>query len=202
MGSKTSFVIVSSPAPVHPKTTLIDEVIGSFSLVKDCDAASIIIVLDGYQICDYNRTKVGRVTRDLALRYEQYYENLKQSFTGPRFTIVKSEGLSIGFAMCVKLGLSLCKTDFAFIIQHDRLFIKNIDCIDRLVNIMEEKEHIRYIGFPTCINSNHDTVITQRYGLTSLISTCRVLLEESTTQSTYLLPLIFWYDLLYFIFTV
>jgi hypothetical protein len=79
--------------------------------------------------------KMGKVSQEIADNYEAYCTKLNESFAGSvrEVQIIRSP-THIGFAMAVKLGLQLCKTDFAIIMQHDRSFKKDVNDLEVLLD--------------------------------------------------------------------
>ena len=185
-----SVVIVSSPIPSHPDTFIIDSVIDSLNLIDGLERVNIVIILDGYVINDKVQTKKGKITTDMKLCYDEYYEKLKDKYCFPNFLIEKCEN-HLGFALAVKHGLALCRTDYALILQHDRKFVRRFSGISSLMECMEIHDHIRYIHFPTIMSSKH-TSLLQRYGLHPL--TNAELAYIPVSDECELRPLIFWYD--------
>ena len=193
LGSEISIVIITSPAPSNPRTTLIDRVIGSCCELLELVHSPFVIVLDGYFIEESARTKKGKVTSEMAANYEIYYNNLLRKYGGnKKFSFIKCSEHH-GFAMGVKIGLESCSTRYGLVLQHDRAFIKEFQFAKfaKLLQIMENYNHIRYIGFPTSMNYNHDLILHSQYKLFELASlNSRISLDEDLE----LLPLIFWYD--------
>ncbi len=71
--------------------------------------------------------------------------------------------------MCVKVGLELCKTEFALIVQHDRSFMAPFESLPAVLTCMDTFKHIRYVGFPTVNSVTHESVI-RNYGLQGLVA--------------------------------
>ena len=185
-----SILIISSPAPNHPSTSLIQRVIDSLQLLSHIDSCPILIVLDGYIVSSEARTKKGKVTDDLGRAYEEYYRRLTAEYDSPKVRILRCKS-HYGFAMAVKYGLENCQTQYALILQHDRVFCSRFDRIHDLIDVMENDETIRYIGFPTINNISHDEQIHSRYGLSCLNGdNVRISLGRGLS----LQPLIFWFD--------
>ncbi|KAJ3156099.1 hypothetical protein HDU86_004067 [Geranomyces michiganensis] len=67
-----SLILTTSPSPFHPSTTLLSTVLES---LKHCDGVadcSLTVIFDGYRTAEKGKLKRGRVTADLAPRYENY----------------------------------------------------------------------------------------------------------------------------------
>lgn len=185
-----SFIVVTSPSPSNPSTTLIDAAIDSFSMVAGTELCPIIIVLDGYKLSTENRTKKGRITEKSAELYKLYYQSLCDKYAGSRYIISRCDNHE-GFAHSVRHGLELCETSYAIIAQHDRIFDSQFFRINDLIQAMEEDASIRYIGFPTSTNINHDKIISTTYGLYCLN---KPNIKLHLGNNLYLQPLIFWFD--------
>lgn len=78
---------------------------------------------------------MGKVSPKIRDNYEMYCLELERVFSGSEFSLVRSP-THIGFAMAVKLGLQLCQTEFAVIMQHDRLFKKDVNVLGELLDSM------------------------------------------------------------------
>ena len=186
-----SIVVVTSPTPSMPCTALIDACIDSFKYINGLELSSIYIIMDGYKVCPTSRTKRGKTTEEMAIRYEEYHSALLEKYTDPRFTIVKAKQ-HMGFAHAVRMGLELCTTTYAMIAQHDRVFF---DChfnrLDELIEAMERDHTIRYIGFPTQSNASHDKLLSIEYKLYCLNSSA---IKRHLGGDLYLQPIIFWFD--------
>lgn len=176
---------------MQPSTAMIDAVINSVWKMLGESIFRTIIVLDGYKIESQSRTKKGKVTKEIAANYELYYNKLIEKYGTVNRTQVIRCLRHVGFAYAVKTGLELCKTTYAFVIQHDRIFRKLYSPISDLVHMMESYPHIRYIGFPSIMNCNHEIILNSKYSLSTLTSaTYKLAVDEKFS----LLPLIFWYD--------
>ena len=167
---RLTVVLVTSPAPSNPSLVLLKTVISSFSHLRDLSNCRVIIYFDGYTIHAEANTKSGRVTETMAASYEQYYINAQLEFSSQssQYQLVKSDK-HLGFAMCVKAGLELCKTEFALIVQHDRSFMAPFDSLPAVLACMDTFTHIRYVGFPTVNSVTHESVI-RNYGLQGLVA--------------------------------
>ena len=98
---------------------------------------------------------MGKVSSEIRDNYEIYCSQLEHIFSGPNYQIVRSP-THVGFAMAVKLGLQLCQTEFAIIMQHDRSFKKDVDelevLLDAMVSIfLADRMVIHYSYFSTHI---------------------------------------------------
>lgn len=186
-----SIVIITSPSPQNPSTCLIQKVIDSLKLFNELETCDVNIVLDGYVISSRARSKRGKITKEMALAYEEYYNELCIQYgENPRFSIARCDTHQ-GFAMAVKFGLSLCVTSYAIILQHDRRFCCSFNRIMDCIHAMEKDLTIRYIGFPSILNRTHDLQLHSRYNLSCLNSSDA---RKDLGDNLFLQPLIFWYD--------
>ena len=139
-------VIVTSPSPSIPSTTLIDSCIESiFEKVPELQKAKIMIVMDGYKLHPENKLKQGKITLELEARYNLYYDALKTKYHDPQFSIERLQK-HMGFAFAVKHALDTCSTSYAMICQYDRIFCCSFRRLHELIQTMELHDHIRYIG--------------------------------------------------------
>lgn len=186
-----TIVIISSPCSSHPETTLIDKAIRSFSKFTGLDQCSIVVILDGYVVRDTARTKKGQITNEMREQYEAYYQRLLLVYGNNSQIRIERSKHHLGFAMAVQLGLSLCTTTYGFVAQHDRVLLYPFHRLLDLIDLMRQKGHIRYIGFPTITNRTHDSVLNSRYQLPYLDSSS---VKMDLGENLCLQPLIFWFD--------
>jgi hypothetical protein len=186
-----SIVIVSSPCSSHPETTLIEKSIRSLSKFTGLEKCPIVIVLDGFIIRESARTKKGQITDSMSKQYDAYHHRLLALYGDNNQVQIKRSEDHLGFAMAVKFGLSFCLTTYGMVAQHDRVFVHSFHRLLDLIKLMEENEHMRYIGFPTIANRTHDSVLNSRYQISYLDSSE---VKLNLGENLYLQPLIFWFD--------
>lgn len=137
------------------------------------------------------RLKKGVIDRSIEENYSEYRKRIFEKYGHqPRFHIHRLQSHH-GFALAVKYGLTCCNTQYALILQHDRVFATLIDFLPHILQTMETHTHIRYVGFPSSMSSNHVNVMTTK-GLKSLHRAS--ILVEGQEERLKLQPLIFWYD--------
>ena len=187
-----SIIVVTSPSPSNPSLDLIDATIGSFQYLEGTENCDIIIMMDGYRISEENRTKKGKITKQSEKLYHQYYEALVAKYALlPGYRIVRCPEHN-GYAYVVKYALEKhCTTKYAIIAQHDRIFKRRFHRLHELVAAMEINNHIRYIGFPTSGNINHDKMLSTLYNLRCLN---KLGVKLSLGDGLYLQPIVFWFD--------
>lgn len=185
-----TIIVVTSPAPSNPSTDLITQSIESNSLIEGLSECPVIIILDGFKVGTVNKPKMGRITEESASRYELYHLALLEQFSGPRYRVVRNE-VHQGFAHSVKVGLELCDTTYCMVTQYDRMICAPFTRIHDLIHSMEMNTYIRYIGFPTTSNTNHDKFISTNYNLHCLN---KPEIKLSLGNNLYLQPTVFWYD--------
>jgi hypothetical protein len=95
--------------------------------------------------------------------------------------------------MAVKHGLESCSTTYALVLQHDRIFAEPLTNLSTCITMMQTYPHIRYIGFPTSMSSNHDKLLTTK-GLKFLNTKATLLCDSIDESQLKLQPLMFWYD--------
>lgn len=185
-----SIVLITSPFASMPSLNIIDYVIQSFGLINGLENVPVKIVMDGYKVCDENRTKKGRITVHAEQLYEQYHVALRERYNTERFDIIKCSA-HLGFAHAVREGLMRCTTTYALVAQHDRCFCIEFDRLKDLIDAMEMHEHIRYIGFPTNSNITHDKLLHFNYDLDRLNKPD---IKYDLGNNLFLQPLVFWFD--------
>lgn len=187
-----SIIVVTSPSPSNPSLELIDATIGSFQYLEGTENCDIIIMMDGYRISEENRMKKGKITKQSEKLYYQYYEALVAKYALlSRYRIIRCPEHN-GYAHVVKYALeNHCTTKYAIIAQHDRIFKRRFHRLQELVAAMEINNHIRYIGFPTSGNINHDKMLSTLYNLRCLNKRG---VKLSLGDGLYLQPIVFWFD--------
>jgi hypothetical protein len=185
-----SLIVITSPSPSNPSTELINHAIQSCSLVDGLQNCPTIIVMDGYKVFPVSKPKLGRITAEMAEKYEQYHVALLERYCDPRFSVLRCPSHH-GFALAVKAGLEACNTKYAIIAQHDRVFCTSFPKLGLLIETMEARPHIRYIGFPTSTNISHDKFISTNYNLYCLN---KPEVKQRLEEHLYLQPVVFWFD--------
>lgn len=193
MENLLSVVVVSSYSPVHPSTKMTESVINSLKNVSGIERCKVYIILDGYSINNQRySSKKGIITDEMASDYIDYCTSLSLLYADSDHIIVTERCTKHhGFAMAVKKGISLCKTTYALVCQHDRKFTSKFHHIDTVINEFERNKDMRYVGFSTVTLSSYLQVLNTRYRLNVLSEKdMQIELENNCT----LQPLIYWYD--------
>ena len=191
--SELSILLITSPSPSIPETHLIEYVIHSLdNHLPELLYCHIHIILDGFIVSEGNRTKKGKITPEFAEKYENYFKNIHKyieiNSSTHSYEVTKLP-IHRGFAMVVKYGLEHCSTKYCLILQHDRVFMYDFHNISNMIELMELKQHIRYIGFPTSTSCHHNNILNSRYSLNCLNSIENVI---ELNHQLYLQPCIFW----------
>lgn len=125
----------------------------------------------------------------------------------------------LGFAFAVQFGLKLVRqctnNQYCLVCQHDRVFYRDVNQFECLINEMKRNVHIRYIGFPTSTSCGHEINLADTYKLHELTSAfpyqSNITSDGASAGITspviqlpitglppntiaYLQPLVFWYD--------
>lgn len=184
-----SIIIITSPSICHPSTILLDCVINSLPYIEGLNESPIHIILDGYTLRENEyRLKKGIINPQLAAQYQLFHDALLTKY-GALGHHIHRLPTHHGYAMAVKYGLEQCTTPYAFILQHDRVFVRPFSYLPALLDCFETTPHLRYIGFPTSMSSGHHKIITNYPGLRPLNNYCIPINVHHKLQ-----PLIFWYD--------
>ena len=118
-----SIIVITSPSPSNPCTNLIQSTIHSLQYIHHLEHCHIYIIFDGYKVSSENRTKKGKITKESEVLYKMYIDSLINIYsTSTRYHFIECNE-HYGFAHAVKLGLESCKTKYAIISQHDRMFV-------------------------------------------------------------------------------
>ena len=176
--NRITTIIITSYVNSHPETDLLEQVVLSLNHIELLNQGNIIIVFDGYKISkDLNtwKTKKGLITTEQAERYEQYYLAVKKLYENRRqqIQLLKLPKYS-GFAFGVRTALLKCKTKYAMIVQHDRIFTDTFKHTNKLIDLIEKYNHIKYIGFPSIKSQTHHILLTRKYRLNDFSNKCKI----------------------------
>ena len=139
-----TILIVTSPAPRNPDTSMVWAVINSCdSYLGGLDKCNVVVVADGYNLStkirrgnEYSLSKAGMVTKEVQSSYEQFKTTLQlemkaknEASQNSRIYTLLSLQEHHGFALAVKKGLEFIKctpphTKHCLILQHDRAFTR------------------------------------------------------------------------------
>eukprot|EP00929_Paragymnodinium_shiwhaense_P102014 TRINITY_DN6521_c0_g1_i1.p1 TRINITY_DN6521_c0_g1~~TRINITY_DN6521_c0_g1_i1.p1 ORF type:complete len:574 (+),score=139.59 TRINITY_DN6521_c0_g1_i1:134-1723(+) len=191
---KLTILLSTSPVGRHPATDLIEEVIGSMSLAKGIEDCRLIIVCDGCRTENGNGVvftepnyRQGVVDSKSFADYQEYKKRLHTlAAKSSRMEVLELQERN-GFGFAVKEALKHVKTQFVFVMQHDRSIMKPVD-IPRLVAAMEANlDRFKYIGLPTSTTIGHQYHVLSKYNI-------RIEPVTADDDGLQFLPLIQWYD--------
>ena len=138
--SEVTIIITSSFIPSHPNTYIIDAVINSIynNIIYDkIDNLKILIACDGLKLNTDNKKMV---------KYHKYIDNLKNKWKDNeniKIILNNKFGHLVGN---IKNVFSYVETDYILIVQHDLMFVSQLnlnDIIDDLKKYPELK-HVRF----------------------------------------------------------
>lgn len=198
-----SILVISSPSPSHPSTFLVEQCLCSaLAALALPTSLPLFIILDGYKLHSKARTKVGRITSDMEVRYDEYHRRLLQAIQeigfAPQNTHIERLASHHGFALAVKAGLELAQTKYVLVLQHDRIFRKRFDVLRFLLSWLSDDPRandIRYLGFPTQSNNAHDIEVASHFLLPFLHDPdVRIELDAPGMSRMALQPALHWWD--------
>jgi len=219
-------LIQTSPIPSHPSTALLEALFRSFDRhVEDIRRlAQIYILCDGYEeVDDCNEggdpasgdtkgkdgTKRGRVTKDLARRYRQHLQQLRDKLDRPPFAAAVPEGGDSrsqshasctvemielperhGSARAIKAAFDrgLVTTPFVMVAQHDNFFVSDVP-LPSILGTMMDNEWIKCLHFISTATMDYVKKTERRYSI-DLEPFVRRNVGDLTGS---LVPLVFWY---------
>ncbi|KAJ1633192.1 hypothetical protein T492DRAFT_983043 [Pavlovales sp. CCMP2436] len=189
--ARLAIIVVTSPAPCHPSTRLIECLLNSLRFVPDLADAPITLVCDGTKRGESDKYKKGICTPDLDLRYREFIRRLRAlvaSQSKPwcaRTSIIELPSRH-GFGFAVRQAMISRVSDFVIVLQHDRPFVRGCD-IDGVVTAMAAHPAVvKYVCLPTQSTHAHPQLVYGRH---------QVLLPEARAFGPVsLAPLAFWYD--------
>ncbi|KAG8457762.1 hypothetical protein KFE25_005775 [Diacronema lutheri] len=187
---RLAIVVVTSPAPCHPSTALLEELLDSLAHVPALLAAPLTIVCDGVKLGSTDRLKRGICSHDLAARYREYVRRLRALIAaGDRpwshATIVELAGRG-GFGFAVRQGMLYRDSRYVLVLQHDRPFVRGFDLDGVLGALDAHGDRVKYVCLPTHSTHAHPELLFGRHRLR--------LPGASRFGAVELAPLAFWYD--------
>ena len=211
-----SIIVVTSPAPLHPDTSMLWSVLHSVDQnIPGLHGCPCIIVCDGYKLVGtakrknpYSMSKSGFVQEEAARTYEAYKSVLQHELdllrpTSHRQHVVLEMKDHAGFALCVKHAMLHAKSTYqsthSLVLQHDRVFTTKLSAafIPRCLQTFRLLEHVRYMGFTTTASFNYLAVQRQQFrGVWDRMQedlAVDVASQDSESPAV-LLPMMFWYD--------
>jgi len=154
-----SVIVTTSPVPSHPSLEVISQVFTSFALVNGLLDCEVFVICDGYRLAPDNACKSGYVTSELAEKYEEYLERLKEYCGEFPFVRVIRRDQRYGFAENVRFAVSeLISTKYVFVIQHDWKFARGFDLFD-IIQVMESFSEVKYVSFTSAGCVKYDSKI-------------------------------------------
>ena len=61
------------------------------------------------------------------------------------------------------------------IVQHDRIFTDTFKHTNKLIDLIEKYNHIKYIGFPSIKSQTHHILLTRKYRLNDFSNKCKII---------------------------
>ena len=188
-------VLVTSALPIHPSTEMIEAVLATHQKQEPALERAVKII-----VCDHPKAaplgassqyKSGRLLEEDTLRYAEYCDALERLSAEGRWPwgrcrVVRRAKYG-GFGMCLKEGLTLLKTRFVLVLQHDRILLRPFDARDVLATLLA-RPAVRYVG----LASNSSVNCEPRYRSMGIpVHTAK---RTTRVHGRQLVPLPFWYD--------
>jgi len=219
-----AIIVVTSPAPLHPDTSMLWKVLHSVDTsIPGLHECPVVIVCDGYKLAGtakrrnpYSLSKCGFVQEEAARTYEAYKTVLQHELDrmalestsrsqrqGQRQYVLLEMKEHTGFALSVKQGLLYAKNTYqsthSLVLQHDRFFTTHFSSafIPRCLRTFAAFAHVRYMGFTTTASLNY--MAGQRRQFRSVWDKMQEELtlpvaSQEEENPAVLLPMMFWYD--------
>jgi len=201
-GRAVSVIITTSPVQSHPSLELLRKVWHSLQqhLPGFADhRLPVCIVCDGCVVVEPGSRiahKRGRVTAELAARYRQYIDDLRQA-PNVRVMVIPER---VGFGWAVRTALRECvDTPLVLVVQHDYALVAPVP-LPQLAECLAQNVDIHYIGFVSRTTRDYDVRRSHAPGfvtaaaLSASSSSPAVLTPIQRAPGVALLPCCFWYD--------
>src|SRR3990167_979336 len=189
-----TILIVTSPTPTNPSTSLVDHVLESFTKVPSLSECPKIIICDGYILNEKERLKKGKVSQERAEAYEQYKINLQNNIDEGKLIYYQNTQVlplpeRVGFGFAIKKAMGLIKTKKLMVVQHDRCFLKEFD-LKGVINSMDQFPHMKFVLLPIASTYNYKQRMDSKFKTKNLIKG----MEITTDAGLTFLPLLQFYD--------
>lgn len=200
-----SVLVVTSPSPLNPDTTMLKSVIDSALKMFSHQSLArprVTVLCDGYKVIETNRSanngwadcKTGRVSKEASELYESFVKRLEDEYAKEDCGVnIQRLDEHNGFALSVRHGLMSTNATYCLILQHDRIFINhtvNKVPLTAVFDAFTDNKNIRYIGFPTVKSSQQHNTQNIKYD-TDTLSNCQIALPGHS-EKFLLYPLMFW----------
>lgn len=141
-GADVTILIVASPIPTHPRTSVLDGAIASLPMLQTEGLPPVIIAHDA--------PRPGAPRRVLR-RYRRYLARIQERYeSSRRFKVVVASEWGC-LAGNIANGLRHVGSEFVLVLQHDFRFVQEIS-LDRLVQMMKDFPHVRHLRFNKNLN--------------------------------------------------
>jgi len=177
-----TILVTTSPIPSHPSPVLLRALFASFRRhlpsLKGCPS---LIVCDGYRRAD------GKPQLCSEDAYNQFLEAVDERVHSGEFgacRVLKLSGKH-GYGRALQIALAQVQTEFVLVMQHDWLFVKEMD-MHRAVEAMREDPSIKYIGMQSMTTLDYARRMEVRYQIT--------LPHTHIVAGVPLTPQLLWYD--------
>ena len=188
-----TIVITTSPIPSIPSTALLEALLKSFEHVNDLHGCKVIIVCDGIGIVLSTDAKpnwkCSKVNPKHVTAYKEYTSNVERlaaCLQRPSEALVLHDRHGCGLA--VKAALDRVQTPFVMVVQHDQLFLRNVNVGGVLAAMHAHPAVLRYVGIQSRTTLRYKERVADRFGIA---------LDEFIAHphlSSPLLPLLMYYD--------
>ena len=180
-GALLTVIVITSPAPCHPSTEMIERLLLSLRLLAGLEATAgasgavpVLISCDGYEVGS-KKKKTAAVGEERAADYEEYKARLLRSYgavceecgctcTCGKRPRVPGAWLDVqvnelqswhGFGLGLRAALRLARTPLVLVSPHDMEFTSAAD-LRRIVALVRDAANgVEYVGFPNANNLSH-----------------------------------------------
>jgi len=195
-----TIVVTTSAVPVNPDTAFIQDVMASYTAHEPALVyCRKIVVCDKEYVRKKDDYRAGRVTEEAASAYNEYKRRLellcevaKEDATHPFF---RAEVLVLeerhGFGPAVRRALTLVKTPYVMVVQHDRRAVQPFALCDILKGLESFRmRHVNYVCLGTRATWNNALRALSEFNLDMRDH----MIELAPGSDWRIVPLPFWYD--------
>eukprot|EP01116_Phalansterium_solitarium_P023063 TRINITY_DN7884_c0_g1_i1.p1 TRINITY_DN7884_c0_g1~~TRINITY_DN7884_c0_g1_i1.p1 ORF type:complete len:323 (+),score=102.03 TRINITY_DN7884_c0_g1_i1:671-1639(+) len=196
MESRLTVIVTTSATRSNPLTDVIEAVFTSFAVVPGLAACRKLLVFDGYTSVEGEaKFKSGRLPSEEIERYAKYIDAVRSLIERhPAFVnttpVVLDERHGFGYA--VRAALEMTTTPYVMVVQHDYQFVGASLPGEAILDLMDARPEINYVGFKGAANTTH--VLSHKALVNVLRKRGVPLTMVPPDLPVPLAKLLFWYD--------
>lgn len=179
---RVTIIVTTSPIPSHPSPVLLRTLFASFKQhLNGVDGCSCILVCDGYTRAD------GRPQLCAEEAYDGFLTAAHSLASAGELGNCQLLRLDTchGYGLALEAALREVATEFVLVVQHDWLFVKDVD-LSAAVSALDTDQEVKYIGMQSLTTLEYARRMQVRYSIE--------LPPARDVCGLHLVPQLLWYD--------